>query len=425
VDSSTRDLRCHWESAGDASLCDEIIAGVEEAWSIQVDELGWPAPLPDDDGLLDVYVSSDAGGFAYTQGTESAVDPEDGTTGTSAFIVFDPSFETTISWTMLHEFNHVLQFGIDPSERSAVAWEGVATAMEWFSDRSLVAQDVYISDFQADPWLGLVGNGYGFGVDSLYEYGSALWVFHLDHHSGDGKGSAALDLWLDNAQAGWDNEPDFIDALGTVYGSDWDSAWLDFIVSRIAVGTADAPEWAKWWKEAEFGIHIEDSISASELPTSVTPANMPLQTGAVYAELTGLELGQRIRIHADGDPSVDWAVFDFQNGRGEWNTGGTLEVEAQGSSLIFGAVNLGASGFDPDDIIEGSSVSIEVRVLDTADDLEDDEKGGGCATAPASTWDTADDLEDDEKGGGCATAPASNMKLWLSVLAILGWRRRQ
>jgi len=119
--------------------------------------------------------------------------------------------------------------------------------------------------------------------------------------------------------------------------------------------------------------------------------------------LTGLEVGQRIRINANGDRSVDWAVFDFQNGRGQWNTGGSLEVEAQGSSLIFGAVNLGASGFDPDGIIEAADVSIEVRVLDTADDLEDDEKAGGCTTAPASNlgW------------------------LWVSGLAILGWRRRQ
>jgi hypothetical protein len=297
----------------------------------------------------------------------------------AAFIVFDPSFDTTISWTMLHEFNHVLQFGIDPAETNAVAWEGTATAMEWWSDRSLVPQDVYIEDFQADPWMGLMGNGYEFGVSSLYEYGGALWLFHLDNRTGDGFGSAALDLWLDNEQEGWDNEPDVLDAVGTAFDSKWQNGWMDFAVSRIAVGTEAVPAWASYWSDERFGIRLEESIDVSVLPLSVTPDVMPFQTGAVYYELTGLSRGQRIRLAAVGDRSVDWAVFGFQNGYGDWRSGGTIELTAEGSSFIFGAVNLGSGDFDADMLPEAASLSLEVRVIGATTADVDEEKAGGCS----------------------------------------------
>ena len=93
VDSERRPIRCHWEKSENASLCDQVIDGIEQAWTAQVETLGWPAPLPDEDGLLDVYVSSMAGGYAYTQGTGVDADPDDGKTATSAFIVFDPEFQ--------------------------------------------------------------------------------------------------------------------------------------------------------------------------------------------------------------------------------------------------------------------------------------------------------------------------------------------
>ena len=139
IDSAVRPVRCHWEKAEHADFCDEVLEGVEAAWTAQVDGLGWPEPILDDDGILDVYVSSEGGGGAYAYGPPEDADPSDGRMGTAAHIVIDPSFaaETWIYWTMLHEFNHILQYSIDFTETRYVAWEGIAPATERWSDRSL------------------------------------------------------------------------------------------------------------------------------------------------------------------------------------------------------------------------------------------------------------------------------------------------
>ena len=396
VDSAVRPVRCHWESAGHASKCDEVIEGIEAAWALQVDGLGWPEPLLDDDGVLDAYVSSDAGGGAYAYGPSEDAQVVGGRLAAPAYIVIDPAFDTWIYWTMLHEFNHVLQYSIDITEPRYVPWEGTATAMELWSDPTLLPMDEYIEDFQATPWVGLLGDGWmlddDYGIWSLYEYGAALWLFHLDAMTGDGAGSAGLDLWLNSAHTSWDNEPDFIDAFGVAAGN-WVDGWMDFTIDRVAVGTASPPEWAASYGAPQFAIGLERSAAASELPVTVTPSNMPLQTGAVYAEVTGLTAGQTVTVEADGDPSVRWAVFAVDEGGSDWAEGDTLSFEVQSDSVVLGAVNLGPAAFDSDDPIQTADVSLVLRRGSSAEDNSSDEgvklTGCACSTGPVysgSRW---------------------------------------
>jgi len=416
VDSTTRPVRCHWEDAAYSDYCDEILEGVELAWTAQVDEQGWPEPILDEDGILDVYVSSE-GGTAYAYGPWEDADPDDGRMGTAAHIVIDPDFaaETWIYWTMLHEFSHVLQYSIDFTEPRYVAWEGAATATEYWSSEilnfpegdPLWPLDDYIRDFQSQPWVGLLGDGWqieeDYDISSLYEYGAALWLFYLDHRTADGARTAGRDLWLNSAQDSLENEPDFVDAMGLAF-EDWTEGWLEFAIMRISVGTGTrtTPAWAAPYSDAEFGVRIEDTIAYSELPVTVIPKYQPSQTGAVYWAVTDVPDGERIRASVDGDPSVNWAVIGYENGYGSWKESEMLERKTDGGDIIIGAVNLGSSGFDADEIIEPADVSVDIWMSGAAAD-EGGEKGGGCATASrlGSGW------------------------IWLSGLLLLGWRRQR
>ena len=71
--------------------------------------------------------------------------------------------------------------------------------------------------------------------------------------------------------------------------------------------------------------------------------------------------------------------------------------------IIVGAVNLGSSGFDADELIQPAGVSVEIWVADAALDGADDEKTGGCAV----------------------TSRSPSGWTWLAGLMFLGFRRKR
>ena len=411
IDSDVRPVRCHWEDEADASLCDEVLQGIEDAWTAQVDGIGWPEPILDIDGILDVYVSQEGGGGAYAYGEPEDVDPGDGRMGTAAYIVIDPDFDTDVRWTMLHEFNHVLQYSIDFAEPNYVAWEGTATAMEYWSDRSLWPLAEYVEDFQAQPWAGLLGDSWtlesAYDIWSYYEYGAALWFFYLESRVGDGSGAAVRDLWLDGVQETLENEPDFVDAIGMAF-DEWTTGWLEFAIMRISVGSEYNPSWASPYEAEAFAVHVEDVLTPADLPAAVAPERPPLQTGAVYWRLEDVPAGETIRIAANGDPATNWAVFEYQKGYGSWKEGSDyLEISARGGDIVVGAINLGASGFDADDVPSASDVVLDVWAYGEPDE-GGAEKSGGCTVVGR---------------GRPEKAPAS-LVLLAGVLGTLGRRKR-
>ena len=406
LDSTLRPVRCHWEDEEYAYQCDEIIPAIEEAWDVQVDELGWPAPIMDSNGILDIYVASTGStGGAYAYGPYKDQDWSDGRLGTHAYIAIDPEYDTWIRWTMLHEFNHVLQFGIDVAEPAYLPWEGTATAAEFWTDSALTPLPDYIADFQATPFAGLIGDGWMLwdehDIWSYYEYGGSLWLLHLDAWYGDGAGSAGLELWLNGIQDSWTNEPDFIDASGEFTG-DWVSAWMDFSVERARIGTPDAPAWAAEWADPDFAIGVDASHEVRDLPVAIYPVIEPLQTGAIYAELSGLTEGQEFTVSHDGDASVGWGLLVVDGEDGDWVEGENLTWIAQNESVVVGAVNLGSGRFDAEDDLEGSKLILRVHL-------------GGAADGPGGG-----------KSDGCACSSSSPRTggLWLALLGLVGWRRR-
>ena len=406
IDSDTHPVRCHWEDAEFAYQCDEVIPAIEEAWDVQIGVLGWPAPIMDTNGILDIYVASTGStGGAYTYGPYEDQEKGDGRLGTHSYISIDPEYDTWIRWTMFHEFNHVLQFSIDVAEPAYVPWEGTATASEFWTDSELTALPVYISDFQASPFAGLLGDGWWlwdeFEIWSYYEYGATLWLLHLDAWYGDGAGSAGLDLWLNGAQESWVNEPDFIDASGQFTG-DWASAWMDFSVERARLGTADAPEWASEWVDPDYAIAVDASIDVTEFPADIRPAFEPLQTGAVYAELTGLLPDQAFTISVDGPSKVRWGLLVVDGADGDWVEDTSMSWIPENDSVVVGVVNLGSGSFDAEDRLKGENIILHVHL-------------GG---------DSGDGVFGKSDGCGCSASSGRGAGLWMVLMGLVGFTRR-
>ena len=58
-DHETLPVRCHYEYADDAARCALVLDAVTDAWAAQVDRLGFHPPMPDADGILDLYLTDD------------------------------------------------------------------------------------------------------------------------------------------------------------------------------------------------------------------------------------------------------------------------------------------------------------------------------------------------------------------------------
>ena len=417
VDDEEIGARCHWKYEADAVSCDIIFDALADAWRAQVDEIGFAAPIPDDDGLLDVYITDQGtGGGAYTTGSYTDEVADDGRQACAGYIAVDPEVtHIELPTFIAHEFNHVLQMATDFREPTLPMWEGTATeAQHWTYPGSNYGQSD-MADFQAAPWLGVLGDGYmlydDYGLWSYYEYGSEIWIHHLDAVWGDGAGSGARDLWTDAIEDDNVNEPDVLEALGMVAGSDWRDAILQFSAERVRVGTDSAPDWAAMLGGEMIAVAFEAELDASELPAEVVPVVSPYETGAVYVQLSGLGVGQRVRVTLTSDANVNWGQVLVGDSTDEQATGSQVDWQVDSSSVVLGAVNLGADDFDADNQIAEAPVTISIE-------LSGHDPDTGIAQ------DTGDD-KNSGKGCGCAASPRAGSAWIALLLALPALRRRQ
>ena len=229
VDDPVRGVRCHVQTDDHLPRCDAIFDAIDDAWTAQIDEWGWPEPLPDNglggtDGL-DIYIHTDAAGGAYVTSGYVDADPDDGRMASSSYMVLAPSISVSeYPGYISHEFNHVLQFAVDMSEPASPPWEGTATLAEERTYPGEGSGPTVVAYYRETPWAGPLRDGYwleNLGYWSWYEYGSVELMQWLE----DEEGVSVPQLWLDMANPTWTNEPDFLDVLT-------EDRWRDFNVWR-------------------------------------------------------------------------------------------------------------------------------------------------------------------------------------------------
>ena len=424
VDAVGVPARCHWAQPSQRELCDIVIDAVETAWPAQVDGMGFHAPMPDDDGILDVYITAvGTAGGAYALGTYEDEDVGDGRMGSHAYIALSPDIPRGILHSYVgHEFNHVLQYGTDFTENALTFWEGSANLADWYTHGGVPLSAFSLEDFQAVPWAGLALDSYQLyeihGLYNHYEYGAMLWNLYLEAEHGGG-GAATAAVWAAGEQLGWTNQPDVLDALDDVTG-DWQLAWLDFAMQRIRVGTADAPAWTPGLDDPAYALDVALEVDGSALldqGVALVWLDLPYPSGATYARLESLPPGEEITLSVDGEWSDDvvWGLVVSGAPGGEIaQLGGTLRFTApdDGAPVVIGAVNLGARGWGIDDGHRQSEIVVDV----TANGVD----------APDPQFPTEDSGQAGEQercgcsGGG---APAA-LALALAGLGLISARRR-
>ncbi len=225
VDSTLHPLRVHRSGGATAAQAALVLAELDAAWASQVDVAGFPPPLPDDTGefadaggdggdeRVDVYLSDLLPGvFAITvSGGTASQRP--------VFIQIDPQQpDELLAVAAHHEFQHAVQFAVDA--RESVMWfESNAVAWEVKGRPDVDAWLTLLPSFQQQAQAPIFTDAFSFAPfattrDDTYEYGAALFVLFLDDVYGAGDGVFLRELWQASAQAGTDNEPDWLDALG-------------------------------------------------------------------------------------------------------------------------------------------------------------------------------------------------------------------
>ncbi len=474
IDSDVVPVRCHWSRAADEDRCPAILEQAADAWAAQIDRAGFTDPLPDSDGLVDIYLTTEyTKGGAYTDGTWVDEVEGDGRNGCSAYIAIDYHItDEEMPGYVVHEFNHVLQYAYDFWEPTYMIWESVASAAEEWTYPDVGVYTDYVIDFQRDPWMGLLGDGYFMAdeylIFSYYEYGGSIWALHLDEEWGDGIGGGGAALWEAASNEGWTNEPDVMDAYDTVSG-DWQQALLEFSAARARMGGPNAPSWADW-EGSGFHIGTEADLTAGDLPTTVVPEIGPYQTGVTYVSVSGVPSGKAVAwsVSTTSAASADlrWGSVAVQGATEQLSSTGSGSFDADGSSgeIIVGVVNMGPPDFDGDDSLEMAEIEVEVSMVDATGGGDGGSTDGGAADGGSSDGGSSDggsgdggssdggssdggagdggttgdagasdggadagagDGGADEGKGGCSAIGSAGMGVWLFGAGLVGMRRRR
>ncbi|MEE8603714.1 MXAN_6640 family putative metalloprotease [Euzebya tangerina] len=191
----TEHFRIHWtdqtEDAATPEFVDQTAAVFEEVWEVQIEQLGWPAPPPDNgaggNDLIDVYlVDLGIGAYGYASPDIEALcggcpDPHGYLVLDNDYAGFDPSPRGALQATASHEFGHLVQFGL-AFEGEAWAYEATSVWLEQQVYPDVDARSQYLVDFARHPHLPITDFGEDGGFDRAY--GAYVWNLWLSDRYG-------------------------------------------------------------------------------------------------------------------------------------------------------------------------------------------------------------------------------------------------
>jgi uncharacterized protein (TIGR03382 family) len=440
IDHDTLPVRCHIQRVDHRELCDITLDAIALSWTVQVTELGFAEPILDDDDRLDVYITNEyTEGGAYVAGEGGDANPSDGRMGQPSYMALDPSIPTDeFASYVAHEFNHVVQYSMDFVEPTLPVWEATATAAEAWTLDDYQIYGEWVADFQAYPWMGILGDSYilwdDYDVWSYHEYGAGIWILHLDetYFGGTGEGGAAL--WWALVQDSRTNEPDVLDAWGDVTGGTWSEALAGFVAFSLISHDADLrPAWVADADDGDWGSVPMETVSSAELPTVVVPEWGIAPTGWVHIELP--DAPEDLVVSYEGDDSVE-VVLVAVDADGNVQTADDWPVRLDATGAVeLAIINMGAAEFDADDRLDMAPLEIALTVVpsgeepDTGDPSDSGDPDDSDDGSPVVDEDPPEDSEldgssaDGDKGGCSATGTTASWAVLVGLLAVA--RRRQ
>ena len=318
VASSVRPLMVHFPRQDNETKAFEMIALLEESWAVQVDTLGFTAPLSDDgacgpDGNFDIFIWPGIGGaFVSSVASIPATPHED----SSTYMAFDPTGINGGAWLnsfMAHELNHALQASDDWTE-DAQHYEAGATFAEtvvypddedWFFE---------MEDFQDTPEWSLFFDDFG---ATWYTYAAAMYLHYLYERFYPGDPGFYARIWRGTRSNVGESRPDYIDAVRQVLlierGVTLDETIVEFSQWRWFVDQFD--DGAHFARGAAWPHTVDvDDIDASAIPATHSLSAMVY--GANYVRISNGSAGPvSFNVATDSsDVDVAWRLLDVAGG---------------------------------------------------------------------------------------------------------------
>ncbi len=352
--SAIRPVNVHYSRIDDESKAREMLSILETSWAVQVDALGFAAPLDDGgrcgpDGRYDVFIWRGIQGAFVESIAENPLTPHDDYLTYMAMNITGSNGTTLLETTLAHEFNHSVQASDDWWE-SASVFEMSATFVE-----ALVypqEQDYFftLEDFQARPEWSLFNND---NYLTWYMYGAAMYLHFLHERYYPNDTAFIARIWRESRSPPTENRPDFIDALRAVLLADrgvtFDETVVEFMQWRWFVGEFD--DGMHFSKGAEWGFPIAFAdVDPTAMPISLNLSAMMF--GANYFRLTN-DTTNPITINVDlteSDLDVDWHLSTV-NGT---NVMTLITIPAQSSVALVATAM-------PMSVVNASTLTFDLR----------------------------------------------------------------
>lgn len=253
-----------WEDATvDPERAAAVLAQLEAAWPVLVNEGGWPAPVSAATYLLRVVLDPELGGSGYTTVYITDDYPQGYPVSylNPTYDIEDPAFGLSVA---VHEFGHMLQYRLrDWQGGRADSWYWEATS-EWMAERAAPALDTYAeSSYWYAQWPGARFDR----IERYHGYGMLLLNAYLDERVFGLDG--IRDVWM----AGQGEATPWDASIAGVAGQDF-GAIVAGMAAEVAAGTLregalydaplrvavheEAPEWQTIEAPELFGSHLVD-----------------------------------------------------------------------------------------------------------------------------------------------------------------------
>ena len=231
---------------------EEMGLALEHSWEVEIEQLGWAPPPPDEDvggdDRYDIYLEDldlSIAGYTTTDKGQAAIrdNPETSTIekyASASYIGIDNDFveveEEGLSIASLdfmrstaaHEFNHAIQFGYDSTEPLGWLWEATATWVETMVYREITETNFFLEASFKSPDSCQIDYG---GAKRVEDQGNwyAHWIFlrFLSDRFGE---EVVRTIW---EEAIYRDGYEALDTTLRRYGTSFDVQFQEFTVALL------------------------------------------------------------------------------------------------------------------------------------------------------------------------------------------------
>ncbi len=284
-----------WDTGTNQSTAQAFLDALEDAYRVEVEELGWKEPTGLNNYLMLAYIQSGNYAGAYTTVDTCGRDYA------PYIVAYAGSFAGGSDWyeTMaLHEFNHASQFayGFGPE---FWLWEATATYIE-----EQVAPDnnwwsTYVIGYSDHPEMAINAESQQDQDIFYHMYGMSTWLFYVDQYQAGTDAARLMWEWASDNGSYYDvNVQDMADGIGV----DFEAVYPDFVARNAAV---EYDEQRYWTPVAEV-----DEVDALPAGGGSASRTAPGGYGQNYIRFEGNagDGESTLKVAFQSDESTDWLV---------------------------------------------------------------------------------------------------------------------